>query len=329
MDRMWLYDILYALAAQNGREEALFGDCRLAARESFTRSLVGDVFPELWFEIPLAGNPWLDFHALLSYSDVAGMQPGFAGHGGAYADTFVWFAGQEPGKVRQLALSYDTSAGNIDTPAVQLLVDGPDPSVPLAFLEAAGRPELRSAYEGFVGAMPPEWYACYTGVFPGRDAVGDPWVRIECIVGDECQRMYANDIGSLQAHLAGIGMQKVDDDLFAGVRKLAQSPFPLELQFNVAPDGTALPVLSASVRFQPDDWVNANRREQIGRLAAWLQTRGLADKRCGLLAQTAFSKHVEHAGESATISCFPAFVKLRWREGQAPDAKAYLMAQVG
>lgn len=74
------------------------------------------------------------------------------------------------------------------------------------------------------------------------------------------------------------------------------------------------------------DWTDIDCQRQIGHLAAWMQARGLADGRCGLLAQTAFSKRVEHDGETALISCFPAFVKLRWREGQSPDAKAYLMA---
>ena len=325
---MKLYDILYALAAEGGREKALFGDCGPAAREAYQRSLAGDGFPELWFEAPLAGDPWLDFHSLTSYGDVAGAKAAFAGHGGAYADALAWFARQEPGKVRQLALSYDTSKGDVERPAVQLLVDGPDPSVPPAFLEAASRPELRGAYAGFARAMPSGWYACYVGVFPGREAAGDPWLRVECIVGDGCQRAYADDAGALRSHLAGIGMGELDGGLVSGVQGLARSPFPLELQLNVGSDGTALPALSASVRFQPRDWESDGGRAAIGHLATWMQERGLADGRCGLLPQTAFAKRVERDGESATLSCFPAFVKLRYREGLPPDAKAYLMARV-
>lgn len=328
MDRIRLYEILYALAAKGGREAALFGDCGPAAREAFSRSLARDAFPELWFEFPLAGDPWLDFHSLTSHEDVAGTKAAFAGHGGAYADALAWFAGQEPGKVRQLALSYGTSKGDVERPAVQLLVNGPDPSVPLAFLEAAGRSELQDAYAGFIHAMPPEWYACYVGVFPGRDASNGSWARVECIVGDECQRAYADNAESLRNHLERIGMKKVGGELIAGVHELARSPFPLELQFDVGPEGTALPVLSASVRFQPNDWAGADYPQQIGHLAGWLQARGLADGRCGLLAQTVFAKRVNRDGESVVVSCSPAFVKLRYREGLPYDAKAYLMARV-
>ena len=332
MDRMRLYDITYALAAGSGREAALFGDCGPAAREAFARSLASGAFPELWFEIPLAGDPWLDFHALVSHRDMAGAQASFAGHGGAYADALSWFAGQGPGRVRQLALSYDTSSGDVEHPAVQLLVNAPDPSVPLEFLEAAGRPDLRGAYAGFIGAMPPEWYACYVGIFPGRNAAGaDPWVRVECIVGDSCQRAYTQDAGTLRDHLTRIGIRDADalgTGLVAGVQALARSPFPLELQFNIGAEGKALPALSASVRFQPQDWNSDEGRVAIGRLAGWLQERGLADGRCALLPQTVFAKRAQRDSESSTITCFPAFVKLRWREGLPADAKAYLMASI-
>lgn len=328
MDRVRVYDIIYALAAQGGREAALFGGCGPAAREAFLRSLAGEAFPELWFEIPLAGEPWLDFHALTSREGVAGSQTAFAGLAAVYADALAWFAAQQPSNVRQLALSYDTHLGDVEHPAVQLLMNGRRMAVPLGFLEAAGRPDLRDAYSRFVHAMPPEWYACYVGLFPGRVAPeAGPWVRVECIVGDKLQRAYAADVAGLREHLASVGMTAFDDGLASGVRELARSPFPLEFQFDVGAGGAALPVLSASVRFQPKDWAGGEGRAGIGRIAAWLQGRGLADGRCGLLPQTAFAKQVEHGGESVTVTCFPAFVKLRWREGEQPDAKAYLMAR--
>ena len=109
MDRLTLFDLIYALAAVGGREELLFGDCAEGMREAFLRSLTPTAFPELWFELPLAGAPWCDLHALVSYTDLAGSDATFAGHGGAYADALTWFVGQEPRTVRQLAMSYDVS----------------------------------------------------------------------------------------------------------------------------------------------------------------------------------------------------------------------------
>ena len=73
--------------------------------------------------------------------------------------------------------------------------------------------------------------------------------------------------------------------------------------------------------------VNAIRDREITCIG-WLQARGLVDERYRLLAQTAFAKRVGRASESVVLACLPAFVKLRWRAGCQPDAKAYLIARV-
>lgn len=328
MDRMVLYSIIYALASQDGRENALFGNCAQAAHEAFSRSLAGSEFPELWFEIPLSGEPWLDFHALVSYEDVAGTQARFSGQEGAYADALSWFASQKPGMVRQLALSYDTSAGDIDNPAVQVLVSRRDVSTPLGFLKAVGRPRAESSYRTFAETIPLEWFACYIGAFPRRQTANSPdWVRVECIVGEELQRAYAQDPTTLRNHLARIGLDSIGDQAIDDVCTLARSPFPLELQFNVGPDGMALPVLSASVRFQPADWTSEEARLRIGEVIGQISHDGLIDDRWNRLVEATFAKRVNRKDESFKLFCFTAFVKLRWRKDEPPDAKAYLMAR--
>ena len=67
MDRMRMYDIIYALAAKDSRETALFGNCAPCAREALSRSLAGEKLPEIWLEVPLSGDPWFDIHALTAY----------------------------------------------------------------------------------------------------------------------------------------------------------------------------------------------------------------------------------------------------------------------
>lgn len=59
----FVYDVIYALAASEGRERVLFGSSAPLAHDAFGRSLVGDVFPELWFEVPLLGEPWFDLQS--------------------------------------------------------------------------------------------------------------------------------------------------------------------------------------------------------------------------------------------------------------------------
>ena len=70
LDRTILYNILYALAARNGRDKVLFGGCHPLSQEAFERSLACDAFPEIWFELPLAGEPWFDLHALTARADL-------------------------------------------------------------------------------------------------------------------------------------------------------------------------------------------------------------------------------------------------------------------
>ena len=327
MDRIRIYDIIYALVARDGREAALFGDSAPAAREAFSRSLVGNSFPELWFESPLAGDPWLDLHALVSYGDVAEGDAVFSGQGGVYADALAWFASQPRGAVRQLALSYDSHAGDVDNPAVQLLVGGSDVSVPLGFLEAVGRSDAKQAYRAFVESMPESWYACYVGTFPGRHAAdGQRWLRVECIVGDIMQQAYADDVAVLRDHLSCVGVTWLDDDELREMQELARSPFPLELQFNVDARGKAQPVVSASVRFNSNDWMDLQRRMLVGRLISKVQDWGMADERWEQFSGTVFAKRLTQGDEACLISCIPAFLKIRWREGEPPCAKAYLVA---
>ena len=327
MDQLRIYEIIYALAARGGREAALFGDCGAIAREAFARSLASETFPELWFEIPLTGEPWLDLHVLVSQEDVAGTNASFTGQGGPYAAALSWFADQKPHEARQLALSYDTSEKDVEHPAVQLLVGRRDPATSLAFLNAVGRSDATSSYQIFAQSMPEEWFACYVGAFPRRNTPDDDrWVRVECIVGDDSQRSYANDAAVLREHLSRVGLDGVDANAIDAIQTLARSSFPLELQFNVGANGAAPPIVSASLRFQPDDWTDESRRESIYSLMRQLQDWGLADERCEQLEGALFCKRISRNGAHSTLSCIPTFVKLRWRKGAPLDAKAYLVA---
>ena len=67
-----IFHALCTLAAEDGRREALFGDCEPLAREAFLRSPSGGMFPLLWFEVPLAGQPRFDLHVALSRESLQG-----------------------------------------------------------------------------------------------------------------------------------------------------------------------------------------------------------------------------------------------------------------
>ena len=323
-----LYEILYALAARNGREKALFGDCAGAAREAFAHSRAGDAFPELWFELPLIGDPWFDLHVLAARKDLDPNKEYEAGVTGGYPEVFSWFANQG-NLVRQLALSYDVSRGAIDTPAVQLLVSNRNLKVVDDFLTVAGRADAVDAYNIFVQRIPERWFACYTGVFPGR--LGDK-VRVECIPDKDLQRMYVQDASLLEAHMRQTGLDMPLDTLVPYSSKLADTPFRIEFQFDVLPDGSAAPTVGVSLRFDcppgSEEWRAFEVDGPAGELMGLVESWGLADGRWRLLADTAFAKQASKGDEAVVGFCYPAFLKVRWCDGEPLDAKAYLIAGV-
>lgn len=323
-----LYELLYALTACNGREAALFGASNKQAREAFSRSLAGDYFPQLWFELPLAGEPWFDLHAV-AYPDDLKADALFAPETcGNCPSAFTWFAAQEHG-ARQLILSWDTSASTLNDPAIQFLTGVRDTSVTCGFLEAAGRADATSAYRSFVKRLPKGWFACYTGVFPQRKV---PFLRVECIPPTTLQRTYATDADLLKAHLAQMGFAAIGDTLLTRCQALAGTPFQIEFQFDVTPNGTAGSTLGVSLRFAqpPGDksWPSFDIHGAAGALMRQVEDWGLADERWRLLQDTIFSKRLTMGPESAHLWCFPAFIKLRWKDGAPLDAKAYLVAGV-
>lgn len=332
LDRVILYDMIYALAARNGREAALFGSSGPVAREAFAHSLAGEGFPELWFEVPLTGAPWFDFHALASRKDLDPAAEFAPERCGGNPQAFAWFAAQDD-RVRQLALSWDTGSGDAENPAVQLLMSTRDVQATCDFLAAAGRPDAAAAYRTFSDRLPQEWFACYTGVFPSRPGHN---LRVECIPDHSLQHAYAENIDLLEKHLRQVGLGEnaadLGDTLLERCQMLARTPFNLEFQFDVEENGCAGTTFGASVRFasanQAGAWRPFDPDAEAGELMRQLGEWGLVDDRWRLLDEAAYAKRVSRQGESVLVYCYPAFVKLRWRDGAPLDAKAYLIAGI-
>jgi hypothetical protein len=327
LNRTMLYNVLYALAARSGRDKALFGSCHSLSQEAFERSLACDAFPEIWFELPLAGEPWFDLHALTARADLKPGMTFMPQATGGNPEVFSWFAAQEQ-NVRQLALSWDVSSGDISQPAVQLLLSRDNPDTTCGFLKAAGRPDAVNAYRAFWRRQPDGWFACYAGVFPRRPNHN---LRVECIPDSALQSAYAVDAGLLEAHLQQMGLDETEG-IVSACQTLAKTPFHLEFQFDVEPDGKAGLTFGASVRFSDppgtEEWQPYSSDGATERLMTQLEAWGLADDRWRRLSECAFANSVALGDERVTLCCYPAFVKLRWRAGVPLDAKTYLIAGV-
>ena len=325
-DNATIYELVYALAARDGREKALFGPCAPLAREAFARSVPTSDFPELWFELPLAGEPWFDLDALTAHESLEPDMVFSPETTGSHPNAFAWFAA-EGDDVRQLALSWDVSSGDIEYPAVQLLIRRYAPDTACDFLAAAGRPDTIPAYRAFVERIPEGWFACYAGVFPQRPGHN---LRVECIPTQDLQLAYAADANLLKAHLRQTGLDELGDTIVPRCHLLAGTPFQLEFQFDVESDGAAGSTFGASVRFAKppgnSSFQSFGSQDATESLMKKLESWGLADSRWHLLADTIFAKRVARGNESTVLYCYPAFVKLRWREGEPLDAKTYLIA---
>lgn len=326
IDRLSLYDAIYGLSADGPCEEALYGSCAPMARTAFERSLIGDEFPLIWFEVPLTGEARFDLHVALSRGSLKSGVSFLPGAGSGYDELFRWYAEEEVGGAG-LAFAYDVSEGRIDQPAVHVNVN----NAPLAdihrFFDLAAGDGAAERYFGFVARLPHAWRVWYTGVHPGRP--GSP-VRVDCFVNHEGKTRYQKDISLFEADLKALGFEAISPALFDVAQLVLSSPYNLELQFDVMADGTCGPTIGISAAFTlraatlmrslfEGDGVAAQLMEGIEKL-------GLADSRWHYVPRAIYSMLTNVEEERITLYCLPTFVKMRVRDGVPLDAKLYFQA---
>ena len=326
LDRLSIYDAMYALAADDGREQELFGSCAPLAREAFRRSLVKEGFPLVWFEVPLAGEPRFDLHVALSREMLREGARFLTGAGNGHGALFRWYAEEEAGG-SGLAFAYDLEEGRIDNPAVHVNVNNAPLGDMGRFFELAAGEGAAMRYVGFESRLPKGWRVWYAGVHPARP--GSP-VRVDCFVDAPLKRAYASDASLLERDLRACGFTATGPTLRELATPVLESPFDLELQFDVLRDGSLGPTLGISAGFS---LVSARSvRGLFGEngpaaaLMGAIERKGLADGRWRHVPGASFSKLVNVDGSLLALYCTPTFVKLRMREGKPLDAKAYLQA---
>ena len=319
-----IYNLIFSAITKDGRDE-LFGKRPEAECDVFSKSYAGGGFPEIWFELPLLGEPWYDLHVLTSRNalDDRTELPEGIFHPGL----FRWFSKHDG--VRQLAMSHDFSKGVYDDPAAQLLVTVKDPSVGCSFLEEAGNHSAVFAYNSFVNSIPENWFACYLGTFPERNDVN---LRVECIPAQSLQDLYASDTGILRDDLARTGLV-LSDGMLGFISFMAKQPVSIEFQYNVNADGSAAPILGVSLRYQIPIPRFANKaftedNENVISLMSALSDAGLCDDRWRLLPGCAFMNRLKVQDASIRFGGYTSFIKVRMTCDRLIDAKTYIVANV-
>ena len=325
IDHLAIYDVIYGLAAGDGREAQLFGDTAPLAREAFERSLIGDEFPLIWFEIPFAGTPRFDLHVALSRTALVSGAKFLPGAGNGYDRLFDWYSRDEAGG-GGLAFAYDVGDGRIEDPAVHVNVNNAPLEDMGRFFELASGDEAAALYRSFEAGLPEGWRVWYSGVHPGRP--GSP-IRVDCFVDGALQAAYANDVSLLERDLRSCGFSASLDGLPGLVAPILESPYGLELQFDVMRDGTLGPTVGLSAGFRSQRPQAMRAAFDDGAAAEFMgkvERMGLADERWRHISGATFGKLIGLEDANLAIYCVPTFVKLRLRDGRALDAKAYLQA---
>lgn len=326
-------EVLMLQAADDGRGPVLFGESLPRARVALRPFMVGDEFPSVYFEHPLAGPPFLDVTVLYSSlekgtriaSDMA------AGTGGLI-DWFAESCSRHPNVC--FGFEADTKDPGLSAAAVHFQ---PRASVELVepFCEAAGEPERARLYLDLAARMPEGWDLSFFGMFRGRP--GSP-LRV-------CGYLDSAEVDACvesPAHLAGIfdevGFRAYDGPMLEqACALLAAAPGTCDFQFDVQPDGSLGDMFAIDVQFgieRPEAVLASFEGGDAARAMRLLESWGAADGRWKLAGESAFARALPVRLEDGSIGRYslvlmPQWLKARWIDGVLQPAKLYHLAKAG
>ena len=327
------FRVLLLQAADEGRGEVLFGESLGRMPQAACPFMVGETFPSVYLEFPLAGDPFLDVTVL--YSKLA---PGTRIDHPAAAGTEAmldWFTGIDGGGL-SMCCGFELDVKESELPAAAVHFQ-PRAHVEHVrpFCEAVGEPERAELYLDLASRMPEGWPLSFFGMFRGRP--GSP-LRV-CGYLDEGEKHACADSPARLARVFDeVGFDAYDDAMLKDVSILmAAVPGSVDFQFDVFPDGSLGDTFAIDAQFgieQPEA-VCANFEDgAAGRAMRFLEQRGAADARWKLAPAAAFARAIPVEREDGSHGKFaftlmPQWAKARWRSGALQPAKLYLLAHAG
>ncbi|MCR5845740.1 MAG: hypothetical protein K6G78_04145 [bacterium] len=327
------YQVLLLRAADEGRGEVLFGDSLAEERTAPQPFLVGEIFPIVYFEHPLIGEPSLDVSVGCNEYALGTRIPSPAAAGSG--DMIDWFASiHDAYPDTGCGFELDTKRPELPRAAVHFQ---PRQHLELVkpFFEAVGEPERAQLYLDLAARMPQGWPLSFFGMFRGRP--GFPLRVCGYLSKGERVACAANP-----QHIADIfdevGFSGYDDGMLSQVSALIQAaPGSVDFQFDVFPDGSIGSTFAIDVQFKValPAAVRKTFSEGAGaRFMGLLESYGAADSRWRLSVASAFARSVPvelddgSQGRYAYIIA-PHWVKARWTSGVIQPSKMYLIAHGG
>lgn len=325
------YQVLLLQAADEGRAEALFGNSLLRARAAVPPFLVGKPFPDVYFEHPLLGDPYLDVTLLLF-----GLEPGTrvdSGAAGDHAAMLDWVANARR-SCGDIGFGFELDTKE-EVPPVAAVHFQPRWHTELVrpFCRAAGEPERAGLYLDLASRMPQGWELAYLGLFRGRP---ESPLRACGYMGFDELRACSRDSSRLAEVFDKIGFGAYDAAMLRQVSLLlATAPGVADFQFDICPDGRLGPTFAMEVQFgieQPSAVRKSFESGAGARVMGLLEGWGAADDRWRSAVGSAFACAIPAAavgggtGELG-LTLMPQWAKARWVDGVLQPAKLYHLAR--
>lgn len=327
------FQALLMLAAEDGRGNALFGNSLEHAMEEVPPFLVGEAFPNVYLEHPLAGDPLLDITVLYASME-AGMRIASpaAGDHGALLD---WYASiDRRDNSVSLGFEIDTSAVPLPQSAIHFQPRTHRELV-RPFCELIGEPDRAELYLTLANRMPKEWPLSFFGMFRGR--ARSP-LRVCGYLSENEIAACANDPSRLASVFDTVGFLAYDDAMLRQISDLlAAAPSSVDFQFDMYSNGRIGDTFAIDVDFgiKRPGVVLASFEEGTGaHVMRHLESWGVADNRWRQAVRTAFARAIHVKSEDADTQRFalvlmPQWAKVRWTERELQPAKLYHLAYAG
>lgn len=327
------YEVLCLQAADKGRGPVLFGDSVQRARAAARPFLVGEEFPSVYFEFPLAGKPFLDVTFL--YSE---LKPGTRIDSPAVAGSgrvFDWFAdvSQDYTDIC-FGFELDTSKPELPPAAIHFQPRG-SANLVEPFCEVIGEPERAKLYLDLAARLPEEWSLSFFGLFRGRP---DSPLRVCGYLSNNEWAACSEDPGRIRSVFEAAGFSAYDDAMLEQVAAfMGAAPEGVDFQFDIYPDGSLGDIFAIDVQFaieQPEAVHESLDGGPGARVMELLEGWGAADDRWRLVADAAFARCLPVEREDGSQARFsftlmPGWMKARWRAGVLQPSKFYFLGRAG
>lgn len=327
------FEALLLKAADAGRDAALFGGAACRVRDAAPPFLIGERFPEVYLEFPLAGRPFLDVTLLYGeLEDDARIDSPLA----EGCEDVLSFYARERARDAGIDFGFEIDCGG-QAPSAAGVHFQPRSSSDLVapFCEAAGSPGKAALYLAQGERMPQGWPLSYFGMFRGR---ADSPLRVCGYLSKEERRACAQDPNRLARALGQAGFSAFDGTMLAqAARVIGLAPAEAEFQLDVLADGSLGDMFAIGVRFNrlPSAEVRRSFASGVGAsVMAQLREWGIADEREAHVAEMAFTRGVNVWRDDGSFvpfgfSLLPGWLKVQWRNGILQPAKMYMMASAG